>query len=246
MTGGGRAGPRRQRAPQAQGPEPSPAGERESICAACAALGLAAAPAQLDAVVAFLALLRRWNAAYNLTSVREPAAMLTQHAADCLAAVAAIGRRPGAAAARRILDVGSGGGLPGVLIAIFRPDAEVTCVDAVGKKAAFVRQAAGALGLPNLRAEHARVETLAAAPFDLIVARAFATLAELVRLTRPLLCGGGCWMAMKGALPQDEIAGLPPEIDVFHVEPLAVPGLDARRCLVWMRLRRDSPASTER
>lgn len=244
MTGGGRTGADRagrQHEPQPRLAEPTPAEERESIAAICTALGLTGAPARIEATVAFLSLLRRWNATYNLTAVREPQAMLAQHVADCLAAVAAIGREPGAAAARSILDVGSGGGLPGVLIAIFRPEAQVTCVDAVGKKAAFVRQVAGTLSLPNLRAEHARVESLTGEQFDLIVARAFATLADLVRVTRPLLAEGGRWMAMKGAVPDAEIAGLPAGVDVFHVEPLAVPGLDARRCLVWMRLRRDSP-----
>ncbi|MBL8286642.1 MAG: 16S rRNA (guanine(527)-N(7))-methyltransferase RsmG [Rubrivivax sp.] len=210
--------------------------------AICDSLGVAAAPAQLDAVVAFLHLLRRWNATYNLTAVREPQAMLAQHVADCLAAVAALSRRPAAAAPRRVLDVGSGGGLPGVLIAIFRPEAEITCVDAVGKKAAFIRQVAGTLALPNLRVAHSRVESLAAMPFDMITARAFATLADLVRLTRRMLAEGGCWVAMKGATPHAEMAALPPDVEVFHVEPLKVPGLQAQRCLVWMRLRRDSPA----
>jgi len=110
-------------------------------------------------------------------------------------------------------------------------------VDTVGKKAAFVRQVAGELGLSNLHALHARVEVLPNAPFDVITSRAFASLPDFVRLTQGLLAPHGVWMAMKGRRPDDELAALPADIEVFHVEPLAVPGLDAERCLVWMRPR---------
>lgn len=221
----------------------------------CAALGLDASESQVAAMAAYLALLQRWNRTYNLTAVREAGAMLTMHLADCLAAVAALRRRDEldrsqgerrqpdageAAALGRVLDVGSGGGLPGVLIALFLPAAEVVCIDAVAKKAAFIREAAGRLGLPNLRAEHGRVEQWRGGAFDLITARAFASLADLVRLARAHLAPGGRWMAMKGQRPEAEIAALPGDVDVFHVEPLSVPGLDAARCLVWMRLRRDT------
>lgn len=147
---------------------------------------------------------------------------------------------PGAAEPIHILDVGSGGGLPGVVLAICRPDWRVTCVDTVAKKATFIRQAAAELRLPNLAAAHARVEQLADTTgqrFQVITARAFSSLPDLVALTRGLLAPGGCWMAMKGAVPADEIAQLPADVDVFHVEQVAVPGLEARRCLVWMRLK---------
>jgi 16S rRNA (guanine527-N7)-methyltransferase len=184
----------------------------------------------------YLALLARWNATYNLTAVRDPAEMRVQHLADCLAVVEPLRRKIGPRTAR-ILDVGSGGGLPGVVLAVADARWDVTCVDAVGKKAAFIRQVAAELSLPNLRAEHARVETLKALPFDVITSRAFGSLADFVRLTRPLRAEGGMWMAMKGKRPDDEVAGLPPDVEVFHVEPLAVPGLDAERCLVWMRKR---------
>jgi 16S rRNA (guanine527-N7)-methyltransferase len=185
---------------------------------------------------AFLVLLARWNAAYNLTAVRDPAQMRIQHLADCLAVLPAL-RRHGDGRAMRVLDVGSGGGLPGVVLAISEPSWDVTCVDAVGKKAAFVRQVAGELALPNLHAAHARVEALEALPFDVITSRAFASLAEFVRLTRPLRAPSGVWMAMKGKRPDDEIAALPDDIEVFHVERLEVSGLDAERCLIWMRPR---------
>lgn len=186
----------------------------------------------------FLGLLARWNAAYNLTAVREPAQMRAQHLADCLAVVDPLRRHLGPGRRARILDVGSGGGLPGVVLAVADAAWDVTCVDAVGKKAAFVRQVAAELGLANLHAAHARVEALnAAAPYDVITARAFASVSELARLTRGLLAPGGAWMAMKGKRPDDELAALPSEIEVFHVEPLTVPGLDAERCLIWMRPR---------
>jgi 16S rRNA (guanine527-N7)-methyltransferase len=169
--------------------------------------------------------------------VRDPALMRTQHLADCLAVVEPLRRQLGRGKPARVLDVGSGGGLPGVVLAMAEPAWEVTCVDAVGKKAAFVRQVAGDLALPNLHAVHARVETLDAPPFNLITARAFASLADFTRLTRALLAPGGLWMAMKGKRPEDELVELPPDVMVFHVEPLNVPGLPAERCLVWMRLQ---------
>lgn len=197
----------------------------------CAALGLAPRPAQTQALLTYLDLLLHWNTTYNLTAVRERSAMLTQHLADCLAVVRPVQRQ---VPEGRVLDVGSGGGLPGVVLAIMLPALEVTCVDTVGKKAAFVKQVAGALKLQNLRAAHARVESLAALPFQLITSRAFASLADFTRLSGALLAPGACWMAMKGKRPEAEIAALPTGVEVFHVEPLAVPGLDAERCLVWM------------
>jgi 16S rRNA (guanine527-N7)-methyltransferase len=116
-----------------------------------------------------------------------------------------------------------------------RPAWRVVCVDAVAKKASFVRQAAAELSIGNLCAEHARVEQLQLPPFDVVVSRAFASLADFTRLTCAQLAPGGCWLAMKGRVPEDEIAALPAEVQVFHVEPLQVPGLDAQRCLVWLR-----------
>ncbi len=201
-----------------------------------AALGRGLDARETAALEGWFALLAKWNATYNLTAVRDPAQMRIQHLADCLAAVPPLQRHLGAhPQARRLLDVGSGAGLPGAVFAALCPALEVTCVDTVGKKAAFVRQAAGELGLANLRSEHARVEALRAGRFDVIASRAFASLADFVALTRAQLADGGVWLAMKGRVPHDEIAALPAGIDVFHVEPLTVPGLDAARCLVWMR-----------
>ena len=200
------------------------------------ALGLTLPDVAFDRLAAYLALLRKWNAAYNLTAVRDAAQMRVQHLADCLAAVAPLRRQLGSGP-RRLLDVGSGGGLPGVVLAIAEPGWDVSCVDTVGKKAAFIRQVAGELALPNLHALHARVETLPGPSFGVITSRAFASLPDFVRLTRSLLAPGGLWMAMKGRRPDDELAALQGDIDAFHVEPLVVPRLDADRCLIWMRPR---------
>ena len=206
----------------------------------CAQLGLAPSAAQFQALADYLALLQRWNQTYNLTAVRDPAAMLSHHLADCLAVLAPLDAR---LQKGRALDVGSGGGLPGMVLAIMRPALDITCVDTVGKKAAFIRQAAGQLALPNLHAAHARVEQLSLPPFDLITSRAFASLADFATLSRPLLAPQGVWMAMKGKRPGDELAALPSDVVVFHVEPLTVPGLDAERCLVWMRPSAVNPST---
>jgi 16S rRNA (guanine527-N7)-methyltransferase len=215
---------------------------RPRLVEAVQALELDLPAAQIDTLLDDLALLQRWNSTYNLTAVREPAQMLTQHLVDCLAVLPSLRRHLGADRPARILDVGSGGGLPGVVIAATCPSYDVTCVDAVGKKAAFIRQAAGELGLPHLHAEHARVEQLKTTePFDLITSRAFASLADFVKLTRRHLKPEGVWMAMKGKTPDTELAELPPDVDVFHVEPLKTPGLDAERCLVWMKPRTRPP-----
>jgi 16S rRNA (guanine527-N7)-methyltransferase len=211
----------------------APDGQR--LDALSAALGLPISTPQRAGLVAYVDLLARWNAIYNLTAVREREAVWAQHIADCLAVLPALDRHLATGGVRRVLDVGSGGGLPGVVLALMRPALDVTCVDAVGKKAAFVRQVAGALALPQLHAVHGRVEALRAPPFELVTSRAFSSLADFVRLTRPLLAPGGTWLAMKGKVPADEIAALPADVTVFHVEPIGVPGLDAERCLVWIK-----------
>jgi 16S rRNA (guanine527-N7)-methyltransferase len=221
--------PRPEAAGAASGPDP------EAIVGCARTLGLALDPAQGERLAAFGALLQRWGRTYNLTAIRDREQLLTHHLADCLAAVGPLRRHLVARAApSSLLDVGSGGGLPGVVFAIACPELAVCCVDAVGKKVAFVRQAAAELGLPNLRGEHARVEAMEGR-FDVVASRAFASLADFVALTRARLADGGVWLAMKGQRPDPEIAALPADVEVFHVEPLAVPGLDASRCLVWMR-----------
>ena len=198
-----------------------------------AALGLALAETQFEQLLAYLALIQKWNQVYNLTAVRDPQEMLTHHLLDSLTAVAPLLRHTGGRPAS-VLDVGSGGGLPGIVLAICRPELEVRCVDTVGKKAAFIQQVAASLQLPNLQGVHARVESLPG-PFDVICCRAFAALPDFVRWSRQALAPSGVWMAMKGKLPQAEIDALPADVQVFHVEPLQVPGLDAERCLLWLR-----------
>lgn len=212
---------------------------RDALLNGAAALGVTLSDAQCDALLGYLALLQKWNEVYNLTAVRRPAEMLTHHLLDSLAVLPPLRRHLSAHApagrAARILDVGSGGGLPGIVLAILEPHLEVTCVDSVGKKAIFIRQVGVELKLPNLSTVHARVEDLRLPPFDLITSRAFASLADFARLTRHLAGEQGAWMAMKGKRPGDEIAALSPDWTVFHVEQLTVPGLNAERCLVWLR-----------
>lgn len=199
------------------------------------ALGLAPDPAAQARLLAYLDLLQKWNRAYNLSAVRDPMAMVSQHLLDCLSVLPPLDRHLPPTA--RVLDVGSGAGLPGVVLAVLRPGWQITCVDAVGKKAGFVRQVALELALPNLNAEHARVEQLPPWGADAVVSRAFASLADFCAGTARHLAPCGCWVAMKGRVPGDEIATLPASVEVFHVEPLQVPGLAAQRCLVWMRPR---------
>ena len=201
------------------------------------ALGLALDAAQLTLLMDFLVLLQKWNKVYNLTAVRGPEEMLTHHLLDSLAAVLPLRRhvaQAGLAAPVRLLDVGSGGGLPGVVFAICCPGVDVSCVDTVGKKAAFIQQAAVQLRLPNLHGVHARVESLVT-PFEVVSCRAFAALADFTTWSRQALAPHGVWLAMKGKHPEEELAALPADVQVFHVEQLAVPGLDAERCIVWMR-----------
>lgn len=200
-----------------------------------AALGLDLDDAQIAKLLAYLALILKWNKVYNLTAVREPAAMLRQHLLDSLAAVLPL-RRHAAGRPLRVLDVGSGAGLPGAVFAICNPELQVDCVDAVHKKAAFLRQCASELQLKNLQGLHARIETLTG-PYDVVCSRAFASLPDLVSWSGGALAQLGVWLAMKGKAPQSELADLPAAVEVFHVEQLQVPLLDAERCIVWMRRR---------
>lgn len=208
-----------------------------------AALGLALTDDQISRLLDYLALIQKWTKVYNLTAVRDPAEMLTHHLLDSLAAITPLRRQVAAMASAesqasalglRLLDVGSGAGLPGVVIAICCPEITVHCVDTVAKKAAFIQQVAVTLKLPNLRGVHARVESLTD-KYQVISSRAFASLLDFTNWSANALAEQGVWMAMKGKHPADEIAALPSSVSVFHVEQLAVPGLEAERCIVWMR-----------
>ena len=201
------------------------------------ALGLVLTDLQISALLDYMALIQKWTRVYNLTAVRNPEEMLTHHVLDSLAVIAPLRRQLHALAldeSIRVLDVGAGAGLPGVVLAICCPTMVVHCVDTVAKKAAFIQQAAVGLKLPLLRGIHARVESLTE-PYAVVTSRAFASLADFTQWSQGALAEQGVWMAMKGKNPQAEVAQLPADIEVFHVEPLVVPGLDAERCIVWMR-----------
>ncbi len=210
---------------------------RPTLEAGLTELGLVLSATQVDQLLAYQALIAQWNKVYNLTAVRDPAEMLTHHLLDSLAAVPPLLRHTAGEPAA-VLDVGSGGGLPGVVLAITCPQLTVHCVDTVAKKAAFVQQVAASLKLPNLRGIHARVESLradAGQGYDVVCSRAFASLVDFTTWSRAALKPGAVWMAMKGKHPADELAALPSEVEVFHVEQLQVPGLEAERCVVWLR-----------
>ena len=193
-----------------------------------AVLGLDFSAEQVARLNQYLALLDKWNKTYNLTAVRETERMVAYHVLDSLSALPHV-------QGGRFLDVGSGGGMPGMLFAIARPNWQLTLLDANHKKTTFLRQAVIELGLDNVDVQCERAEALqVSAPFDVITSRAFAELAEFVRLTRPLLAEGGVWAALKGVYPYEEIAQLPEDIRVVSVQELKVPGLDAERHLVTL------------
>ncbi len=208
----------------------------QELRAGLKALQLELNDTQVGQLLDYLDLIAKWTQVYNLTAVRDPAEMLTHHLLDSLAVIAPLRRHLAEAGLARasLLDVGTGAGLPGVVIAICCPEVAVTCVDTVAKKAAFIRQASLALKLPNLTGVHARVETISQS-FDVICSRAFASLHDFTQWSAGALAPAGVWLAMKGKHPAEEIAALPASAEVFHVEQLQVPGLDAERCIVWMR-----------
>ena len=243
----------------------SAANLKPALVAGLHELGLNLSNVQIDQLLAYQDLIAKWNKVYNLTAVRDPQEMLTHHLLDSLAAIPPllrqVGGQQGFAAgppqgetaplggsdprsggawgqSTQLLDVGSGGGLPGVVIAITCPQIQVHCVDTVLKKATFIQQVAASLKLSNLRGLHARVESLKAeegSGYDVICSRAFASLVDFTSWSRAALKPGAVWMAMKGKHPAEELAALPAGVSVFHVEQLVVPGLDAERCIVWLR-----------
>lgn len=192
-----------------------------------AALGIDLPAATQQQLLAFRDLLLKWNKTYNLTALRDPAQAISHHLLDSLAILPYV--NDGA-----LLDVGSGGGLPGIPLAIARPQLSVRMVDTVQKKATFLQQVAIQLGLKNVAVDHARVEELGG-QYAQISSRAFAELKLFVELTRHLLAPGGRWLAMKGVRPDAEIAALPADIVVDRIVPLAVPGLDADRHLIILK-----------
>lgn len=210
---------------------------RTTLVSGLESLQLDLSEQQISQLLDYQAMIAKWTKVYNLTSVRDPAEMMTHHLLDSLAAIPALQRylqSAGLEQGSRLLDVGSGAGLPGVVIAICCPTVRVTCVDTVAKKAAFIKQAALILKLPNLSGLHARVENITE-PFDVICSRAFASLADFTNWSAAALAPQGVWMAMKGKHPADELQALPATIEMFHVEQLKVPGLDVDRCILWLR-----------
>ena len=192
-------------------------------------LGLALSEKQMGQLLDYLALLAKWNGVYNLTSVRDPAQMVVQHVLDSLTAVSAF------ADAKSVLDVGAGGGLPGMVLAIARPDMKVALIDTVHKKTAFLTQVKAELGLTNVTVHTARVEQLQVPhKFDVITSRAFADLSDFVNWSGHLLEEGGQFIALKGVAPSEERERLPAEWKVSELRPLRVPGLNAERHLVFI------------
>jgi len=185
--------------------------------------------AQCDKLLDYVSLLQKWNGVYNLTAVREPMQMMTQHLLDSLAALPAFEGR------HNTLDVGAGGGLPGIVLAIARPDMQVSLIDTVQKKTAFLTQVKSELGLSNVTVNSGRVEELQGVEkFDAITSRAFSDLNDFIRLSEHLMKEGGIYIAMKGVIPQAEIAQLPTSWKVKEIVPLKVPGMQAERHLILM------------
>src|SRR3954470_3961971 len=184
---------------------------------------------QVEKLLDYLALLNKWNSVYNLTSVRDPMQMVTLHVLDSLAAV------PAFVGASNVLDVGAGGGLPGMVLAISRPDMKVSMIDTVHKKTAFLNQVKAELGLSNVTVYTMRVEQLqVATKFDVITSRAFADLSDFVNWSGHLLAEGGQFIALKGTAPPDEQERLPSAWKVTELRPIQVPGLQAERHLVFI------------
>jgi len=202
---------------------------RQRLCAGISELGLELDDAAIERLLAYVELLERWNAAYNLTAVREPAEMVTRHLIDSLAIVPHV-------RGATLADLGSGAGLPGIPLAIAAPEREILLVDSNGKKARFLREAVRRLALTRVRIAESRVENVEGS-FDCITARAFASLAEMLGWGGHLLAQDGIWLALKGRFPQDELAAVPAEFVVDDVIALRVPGLDAERHLVIVKRR---------
>ena len=194
------------------------------LASGIAEMGLDVSPEAQQKLLQYLSLLNKWNKVYNLTAVRDPLEMVTLHLLDSLSVLPYI-------QTKNLLDVGSGGGLPGIVLAICKPELQVTTIDTVQKKAIFMRQVKGELGLSNLEVVHARVENYQPAEkFEAIISRAFSEIALFVKLTQHLLADNGQWLAMKGVAPQQELEKL--AIKANKIIPLKVAGLDAERHLV--------------
>ncbi|MES2580887.1 MAG: 16S rRNA (guanine(527)-N(7))-methyltransferase RsmG [Pseudomonadota bacterium] len=198
--------------------------QAELLAQGIASMGLSLSVEAQEKLLAYLSLLHKWNKVYNLTAVRDPLEMVTLHLLDSFSVLPYVN-------SKNILDVGSGGGLPGVVLAICKPELQVTTIDTVQKKAIFMRQVKGELGLDNLSVIHARVENFQPSePFELVISRAFSEIALFIQLTKHLIAENGQWLAMKGVVPVGELEGL--SMQANNIIPLKVAGLDAERHLV--------------
>ena len=200
---------------------------QNALASGLAALDITLPDEAQHKLLAFRDLLLKWNKTYNLTALRDPAQAISHHLLDSLAILPHVGTG-------NLLDVGSGGGLPGIPLAIARPELSVSMVDTVQKKTTFLQQAVIELGLKNVTVHHARVEAMPG-QYAQISSRAFAELGLFVSLTRHLLAPGGRWLAMKGVRPDEELKALPADITVEAIIPLTVPGLDAERHLIILK-----------
>jgi len=203
--------------------------------AAAQQLGFAVDDTQRGKLLKYLMLLETWNRVHSLSAWKNPSDLLVRHVVDSLTLLKPL-RRYAAGARLRVLDAGSGPGFPAAVLAVMEPTWLVTAVDAVAKKVAFIRQAAAEAGIFNLVASHSRLEDLVVADlFDVVVSRALGSLKSMTAQTRHLLLPSGVWVAQKGRRPDQEVAELPRDLRVFHVEPVTVPSLPVERCLVWIR-----------
>lgn len=180
-------------------------------------------------LIHYIALLCKWNSTYNLTALRNEDKMLSHHVLDSLTVLAALPNHSGS-----LIDVGSGGGMPGIPLAIARPDWQITLIDSNSKKTAFLQQAVIELALDNITVQTGRIEALHGQQFNIITSRAFAELNDFVRVSRQLLAPNGTWLAMKGVYPYEEIEQLPENVVVDEVRVVQVPQLNAERHLVFM------------
>ena len=202
---------------------------RQRLDAGLSALGIALDASAIARLLDYVDLLLRWNAAYNLTAVRDPAEMVTRHLLDSLAILPHV-------SGATLADLGSGAGLPGIPLAIAAPARETLLVDSNGKKARFLREAVRKLALANARVAESRVENVEGT-FDCITARAFASLGDMLAWGGHLLARDGRWLALKGRFPDDELADVPDAFEIERTVELNVPGLDAERHLVILKRR---------
>ncbi len=205
------------------------------IADGCSALGVVLSPKQIEQLRHYWQLFMKWNASYNLSSVRNPRAIIYKHLLDCLTVVPHLALNPGA---ERCIDVGTGGGLPGVVLAICFPDKAFTLLDSAGKKMRFLFQVKTALGLDNVELENCRVEAYTPEnPFDIVISRAFASIANFTSLCEHLVGSEGQFWAMKGLFPGEELSELQKHYIVHQHHHLGVPGLDCERCLIQIRCK---------